>query len=144
MKQQQTPLAPQPRPPPQRAPVRRILVVDDSEDCREILARFLEMEGHRVRTATDGIDGLEAASRFRPEIVFVDLCMPRMDGFEFCEYLRADPATPDMAVFAVSGGAYRGSRLARASAEFDAYLAKPVECQVIEALVNCTSRTLQG
>ncbi len=118
--------------------------MDDSEDCREILARFLEMEGHRVRTATDGIAGLEAASRFHPEIVFVDLCMPRMDGFEFCEYLRADAALPDLAVFAVSGGAYRGSRMARASAEFDAYLAKPVECQVIEALVNCTSRTLQG
>lgn len=118
----------------------RILVVDDSEDCREILARFLEMKGHRVRTARDGLEGLEAASKFRPQIVFVDLCMPRMDGFEFCESLRAETSAQEIAVFAVSGGAYRSSKFCRDSANFDAYVGKPVECEVVEALVKCAAR----
>ena len=83
------------RSPPQ---ARRVLVVDDTEDSREVLARFLELQGHTVWTASDGLEGLIAASKFCPEIVFLDLAMPRMDGFELCARLRTNRLTKEAAV----------------------------------------------
>jgi len=120
---------------------RRILLVDDSADNREVLAQFLELQGHAVLTANDGLAGLSAAREFHPEIVFVDLTMPRMDGFELCEHLRASALTQNAAVFALSASAYPSDRR---SVGFDAYLRKPVEFEVIEAIIRCTARTLRN
>src|SRR5688500_13409808 len=123
---------------------RRILVVDDATDGREFLAEFLKLQGHSVREAADGLEGLIAASKFVPEIVFLDLCMPRMDGFELCARLRASPLTKDAAVFAVTAGASGRQGADHASARFDAFLQKPVEFEVMDALVHCTCARLRA
>jgi len=133
MEQRDSIASQRPRSPPQ---ARRILVADDMEDSREVLARFLELQGHTVCTASDGLEGLIAASKFRPEIVFLDLAMPRMDGFELCARLRANHLTKDAAVFAVTGRSNDRDRFSRMEGGFDAYLYKPIECEVVERLIQ--------
>ena len=68
--------------PPQRAARRRILVADDNRDAAEALALRLELAGHEVRTAHDGLEALAVAATLRPEVVLLDLGMPGMDGYE--------------------------------------------------------------
>jgi len=119
-----------------RGEARRILVVDDAVDSREILKEFLRRQGHEVCVAGDGLEGLVVASKFRPQIVFLDIRMPRMDGFELCMRLRSNRLTQDAAVFALTGGSYNGQIPADASGRFDAYLRKPIEWDVIEGLVR--------
>ena len=70
---------------------RRILVVDDAADCRESLGEVLRIAGGDVRTAVDGVAGLEVAAVFDPEIVLLDIRMPKMDGYETARQLRASP-----------------------------------------------------
>src|SRR5690349_11065681 len=68
---------------------RRVLVVEDSDASRDALAHFLELKGFEVCAAQDGLEGLRLAAKFRPDVVFLDLFMPHMDGFELCTRLRA-------------------------------------------------------
>ena len=73
----------------------RILIVDDSADCRDSLATMLQMDGNDVRTAPNGATALEVAASFEPEIVLLDLRMPVMDGYEAARRLRAEPHSKD-------------------------------------------------
>jgi CheY-like chemotaxis protein len=122
--------------------MRRILVVDDSADSREMLEHFLTLQGHTVCTMNDGLDALVAASKFRPEIVFADICMPRMDGYELCARLRANRLTKDAAIFAMTAGSY-DKQTHGVKARFDAYLHKPVELSVINELVKSATAQLE-
>ena len=70
----------------------RILVVDDEEGVRSFLAAALTDEGYDVRTAVDGIDALDAMRRWSPDLVLVDLIMPRMHGWDFARAVRAERA----------------------------------------------------
>ena len=81
----------------------RILVVDDSADCRDSLATMLQMDGNDVRTAPNGAAALEVAASFEPEIVLLDLRMPVMDGYEAARRLRAEPHSKDAILIAVTG-----------------------------------------
>lgn len=126
----------QPRPP---AKGHRILVVDDHADSRDVLATFLSLQGHDVRAADGGAEALRVCCEFAPDVVFVDLCMPEMDGFELCSWLRQNSATHDAAVYAVTAYAQgepssRGPRLG-----FDAILLKPVELEAINLLLTSPS-----
>jgi CheY-like chemotaxis protein len=87
------------------APVvtRRILVVDDNRDAADSLAQLLEMSGHAVVTAHDGIGALAAASEFEPDIVLLDIGMPGMDGHEVCRRLRTLPRGREMSILALTG-----------------------------------------
>jgi CheY-like chemotaxis protein len=121
----------------------RIMVVDDEAGSREALAGFLERQGHEVCTAADGVEGLRVADRFRPEIVFLDLDLPRMDGFELCARLRANHEMEDATLFALTAPAYPKSAAANPSGgpgftirRFDAVLTKPVEFDVVSGLVS--------
>ena len=112
-------------------------MVEDSDASRDALAHFLELKGFEVCSAQDGLEGLQVAAKFRPEVVFLDLFMPRMDGFELCTRLRAMEQTANAAVFAVTGQIAAGFRHCRKRrCAFDAYLAKPVDLVVVEVLVN--------
>jgi two-component system CheB/CheR fusion protein len=82
---------------------RRVLVVDDSLDVAESLALLLQIEGHEVRTAYDGPTALAAAEEFQPEAVFLDIGLPRMDGYEVARALRAHPEYRTIMLVAVTG-----------------------------------------
>jgi CheY-like chemotaxis protein len=114
----------------------RVLVVDDSEVIRELIKVNLELEGFEVRTAEDGEAALAAMQEFRPDVVTLDVVMPRLGGFETLERLRADPATEDIPVVVVTGRA-QGADVARGEAlGVDAYLTKPFEPAELVAVVG--------
>jgi CheY-like chemotaxis protein len=114
----------------------RILVVDDHEDAREFLAVMLGMGGHEVETASDGVEALQVAERLRPDIIFLDIQMPKLSGIEVCKALRQKPWARTTCIYAVTGldraEDYMRSRLSG----FDGHLLKPVDPTMINHLVE--------
>ena len=105
----------------------RVLVVDDSTVIRDLIAVNLELEGYDVLRAGDGVEALEMIAAERPDVVTVDVVMPRLGGFEMVERLRADPATADIPVVMVTGRASAADRARGEEVGVDAYLTKPFE-----------------
>jgi len=80
-----------------------ILVVDDSPTVRKLISGKLEKSGHNVVCAVDGVDALERMAESRPDLVLLDITMPRMDGYEVCKHIRANPESKDIPVVMISG-----------------------------------------
>jgi CheY-like chemotaxis protein len=108
-----------------------ILVIDDDAGIREALADFLRYEGFRVDLASDGAEGLERVAASRPEVILLDLRMPGMDGGQFLDRLRADPAARALPVVLMTG-----ARSPRAAPKADAVLRKPFELDELLAVVR--------
>ena len=70
--------------------MRTILFVEDTSEQRDLLAMFLGMNGYHVEVANDGIEGLAQARKYKPDLILLDLGMPKMDGYQMMEELRAD------------------------------------------------------
>jgi PAS domain S-box-containing protein len=128
---------PAPAPGPERpaGPGRRVLVVDDQLDSSESLAVLLRLRGHEVRTASDGSSALEEFARYRPEVVFLDLGLPGMSGYEVARRLRAMPEARDVRLVALTGYGTEADRERTRAAGFDVHLAKPVDPQAVETLL---------
>ena len=120
---------------------RRILVVDDAADCRESLAEVLRIAGGDVRTAVDGLAGLEAAAIFDPEIVLLDIRMPKMDGYETARQLRASPRGEKLILIALTGWGQPEHVEKSKLAGFDEHMTKPVEVDaLLQRLANLKTR----
>jgi signal transduction histidine kinase len=130
--------APAPVAPP-RIAGRRILVVDDSADCRDSLTTMLELDGNDVRTAVNGAVALEIAAGFLPDIVLLDIRMPVMDGYEAARRLRAEPYGKRAILVALTGWGQPEHRERSGSAGFDAHLTKPLEYEALCKLVYALS-----
>ena len=115
----------------QAQPSRRMLVVDDLRDNADSLARLLESLGHEVHTAYDGEQGLQLAQSSRPEVVFLDLGMPVMDGYALCRRIRELPWGREALIIAVTGWGQPEDRRRTLEAGFDHHFIKPVEVGVI-------------
>ena len=83
--------------------IRRVLIVDDNHDSAELLSVLLEREGHETRVAYDGPRALLVAAQFRPNIAFLDIGLPGMDGYELMSALRGQPETSGCKFVAVTG-----------------------------------------
>ena len=105
----------------------RILVVDDDEDARVLLMRALAKSplAFEVVTAADGRQALEEVARQRPDAIITDVMMPRVNGFDLCIALRADPATRDIPLIIVTALEGERDRQRGLAAGADAYLTKP-------------------
>jgi PAS domain S-box-containing protein len=115
-------------PAPGRAPPpRRVLVVDDNADAADSLAMLLRVDCHEVRTAHDGPTALETAEWFRPEVVFLDIGLPRMDGYEVARQLRQRPGLKGARLVAVTGYGQGEDRRRAQDAGFDLFMTKPVD-----------------
>jgi PAS domain S-box-containing protein len=114
---------------------RRILVVDDNLDSAESMRHLLELHGNVVRTATDGEAGFTAAEAFRPEVVLMDIGMPRMNGYEACRRMREQPWGKDMLLVALTGWGQEDDRRKTAEAGFDHHFVKPVETAALMELL---------
>jgi CheY-like chemotaxis protein len=114
----------------------RVLVVDDSEPIRDLIVVNLELEGFEVRTAGDGLEALEVLSDWRPDVVTLDVVMPRLDGLDTLARLRADPATADIPVVLVTGRAQAADRSRGDELGADDYLTKPFEPAELVAVVG--------
>ena len=119
---------------------RRVLVVDDSPAIRTLLTVNLELEGYDVRAAADGEEGLEIVAQWHPHVVTLDVVMPRLDGFETLERLRADPATAELPVVMVTARAQAADRERGDALGADAYLSKPFEPAELVAVVGRLAR----
>ncbi|HWM92754.1 MAG TPA: MEDS domain-containing protein [Thermoanaerobaculia bacterium] len=116
-------------------PGRRVLVADDNRDAAESLGMLLELAGHEVRLAFDGQETLDAAGDFKPEVLLLDIGLPRMDGFEVAERLRKDSRHDGMLLVAVTGYGTDSDRNRGRSAGFDHHLVKPVDPIVLRDLI---------
>lgn len=114
---------------------RRILVVDDNLDTADSLALLLELGGHEVRTTHDGVRALEVAQAFQPDVVLLDIGLPRMDGYEVAERLRLHPETRRSLLIAISGYGQDEDRQRAFAAGFDHHLIKPVDYETLKALI---------
>ena len=110
----------------------KILVVDDNRDAAESLSMLLELKGHDVRRAYDGENALQLAEEFRPQIVLLDLGMPKMNGFESCRRIREHPWGAQMTLIAVTGWGQEEDRRKSTAAGFDGHLVKPVNPDALE------------
>lgn len=112
----------------------RVLIAEDHEDSREVLGEFLGSLGYQVRTAADGLDALDIARTFHPDIVLLDIRMPRMDGVQTCRELRAAGlCAPEAAIIAVTAdGALSGERRRC----FDDVVLKPVDFERLVSILE--------
>lgn len=110
----------------------RVLVVDDNEDGAEMLALALSTKGHETRVALDAASALEVAAEFRPEIAFLDLGLPVMDGCELASHLRKVPGLADVRLVALTGYSDESDRKRTRDAGFQHHLVKPVNLDTIE------------
>jgi CheY-like chemotaxis protein/two-component sensor histidine kinase len=132
-------------PEPVDAEKHRVLVVDDSRDIVEALAEVLTMRGHEVRTAYDGPTALDAVKGFQPDVVFLDIGMPGMDGFEVARRLRKLPGVEGAVLVALTGYGQERDRERSKEAGFDRYLVKPVDMtEIEEVLVSLAPRPAGG
>lgn len=113
----------------------RVLVVDDNEDATDILGTILELSGHEVILAYDGEQALALAAEHRPEVVLLDIGLPKLDGYEVARRLRLDPRNETMILVAVTGYGREEERERGLAAGFHHYLVKPVEPGVLQALL---------
>lgn len=111
--------APQPR--------RRVLVVDDNQDGADSLAKLLSLSGQDARAAYDGLAAIEAAERFTPEVILLDIGMPKLNGFEVCRRIRRQPWATGIVLVAVTGWGQDHDRRRSLEAGFDGHLVKPVD-----------------
>jgi signal transduction histidine kinase/ActR/RegA family two-component response regulator len=113
--------------PPVVVTARRVLIVDDSLDGAESLAMLLQVGGHETHLAHDGIEAVEAAARLRPDVVLLDIGLPRLNGYEVCRQLRKEPWGKDLLLVALTGWGQDEDRHRSNEAGFDAHLVKPVD-----------------
>src|SRR4029079_588568 len=113
----------------------RILVADDNEDAAESLALLLETAGHSVRVAGDGEAALNVAAAFRPEVAFMDIGMPRMNGYDAARKIRQESWGKLMHLIAVTGWGQNSDRRLADEAGFNAHMVKPVSPDAINRLL---------
>jgi PAS domain S-box-containing protein len=113
----------------------RVLLVEDHADSAEMLAYLLRLEGHEVRTASDGPSALELAASFEPEIVLCDIGLPGMNGYEIAERLRTRSEISRTRLIALSGYGQAEDRRRSKEAGFEFHLTKPVEPEALIALL---------
>ena len=114
---------------------RRVLVIDDDEDVTNALQLALQSDGHDVAVAYDGVQGLETARAFKPDVVLCDIRMPGIDGYEVARAFRADPELRDILLVALTGYAQAVDRDKAREAGFDEHLAKPADMAQLRALL---------
>jgi CheY-like chemotaxis protein len=109
-----------------RAESRRVLVVEDDPDSAQSLAMLLQIWGHQVEIAPDGHQALDAARRFEPEIVLLDIGIPGLDGYEVAERLRSEHGS-ELKLVALTGYGREDDRQRSRDAGFDRHMTKPLE-----------------
>lgn len=112
----------------------KILVVDDNHDAAESLSMLLELKGHELRSAYDRETALQLAEDFLPQMVLLDLGMPKMNGFEACRRIRDQSWGTQMTLIAVTGSGQEDDRRKSTDAGFDGHLVKPVDPDTLEDL----------
>lgn len=113
----------------------RVLIVDDNRDVAESTAALLRLEGYEVHLAHDGEEALSAVRRLHPVAVLLDIGLPKMNGFEVAERIRAEAELRDVLIVGASGYGQEEYRLRSRRAGFDHHIVKPIEPSVLTKLL---------
>lgn len=116
--------------------MKKVLVADDRAISRELVRSVLEGSGYEVFEASDGVEALEEARRVRPDVILLDLHMPRLDGFGVIRELRGDHAFDDIPVLALTASAMTGDRERALASGFTGYVAKPIRVAALRIEVE--------
>ena len=108
-------------------PQRRILIVDDNRDSADSLAMLLEITGNETYMAHDGVEAIEAVEKYRPEVVLLDIGLPKLDGHEVCRRVRQQVWGKDITMIALTGWGQEDDRRKSEEAGFNGHLVKPVD-----------------
>jgi signal transduction histidine kinase/ActR/RegA family two-component response regulator len=119
-----------------RSTSRHVLIIEDNHDARESLAALLRMSGHDVKVSETGTKGLTLAAAHPFDLVVIDVGLPDIDGYEIARRLRRAPATRSLRLVALTGYGAQNDRRRALAAGFDEHLAKPVNLEKLEALMN--------
>jgi PAS domain S-box-containing protein len=114
---------------------RRILIVDDNRDSADTMGMLLRDMGNEVRTAYDGLEAVAAATAYQPEVVLLDIGLPKLNGYEAARRIRNQPGGDEMLLIALTGWGQEEDRRRSRHAGFDHHLTKPVEFGILEKLL---------
>ena len=114
-------------------------MADDNTDAAGSLAILLRLEGHEVLTAVDGMQTVERAQHFRPDVLFMDIGMPLLDGIEAARRIRAQDWGRQMHIVALTGWGLEGERSRSAEAGMDGHLLKPADPRELAAILRRAS-----
>ena len=118
---------------------RRILVADDNQDSATSLAMLLRIMGNETQTANDGLEALDMAAAFRPDVVLLDIGMPKLNGYEACRRIREQPWGEKAVLVALTGWGQVEDRRRSQAAGFNHHLVKPVDPATLEKLLASLS-----
>ena len=123
----------------------RILVVDDNEDSADSIAILLRTMGNEVHTAYDGLEAVGAAAAFQPDVVLLDIGLPKLNGFEAASRIREQPGGSDIMLIALTGWGQEEDRRRSKEAGFDHHMTKPIDFDILQELLaamkpSCSER----
>ena len=118
----------------------KVLLIDDEPDILEILSYHLEKEGFLIKTAKNGVEGLEVARDFNPDLIVVDLMMPEMDGIETCMQVREDENLKNTLVALLTARSEDYSQIAGFESGADDYITKPIKPRVLVSRIKALLR----
>src|SRR5439155_4701644 len=113
----------------------RVLVVDDNQDATSSLAMLLKMAGNETHTAHDGLEAVAVAEKIRPDLVLLDIGLPKLNGLDACRRIREQPWGKDMVMVALTGWGQDDDRRKSKDAGFDAHMVKPVDYAILMKLL---------
>ena len=125
-------------------PSLRMLIVDDNRDAADSLAMLMQTTGNEIRTAYDGLEALQVASEFRPEVVLLDIGLPKIDGHEVAQRLRREPWGQRVCLIAVTGWSDESDRARSRAAGFDHHLVKPLDTGLLAQLLSSVERSARS
>ena len=121
---------------------RRVLIVDDNRDSADSLAMLMEITNNQAYLAHDGVEAVEAIEKHRPDVVLLDIGLPRLDGHEVCRRVRKEPWGKGIVIIALTGWGQEDDRRKSQEAGFDGHLVKPVDYEkLLELLASATDKT---
>ncbi len=121
-------------------PTQKVLVVDDEESILELLKYNLEKQGYDVRTAGEGAEAVEIAKKFHPDLVLLDIMMPKMDGVEACRQIRAMPELVNTFIVFLTARAEEYSEIAAFDGGADDYILKPIKPRALMSRITAIFR----
>jgi CheY-like chemotaxis protein len=120
---------------PGRVARRRVLVVDDNIDAANSLAMMLKLVGNEVRLAYDGVEAVEAAAEYRPDVILLDIGMPTLNGYDACRRIREHPWGRKPFIVALTGWGQEEDKRRSRDAGFDSHVVKPVDLNALQQLL---------
>lgn len=122
---------------------KKVLIVDDEPDILEIVSYNLIKEGYHIDTAKNGLEALDRVAIFKPDLVILDIMMPKMTGVEVCKVLRSNPEYNDMLIIFLTALSDEASQIKGLETGADDYVNKPISPKVLISRVNAVFRRLQ-